>query len=61
MTSSRKLLFCILPLCAALCSVMHAQAATPDLLLSTPATPDAVEKGMQADGYSLAISAYNWG
>lgn len=61
MNSSRQLLFCVLPLCAALASATPAHASTPDLLLSTPATPDAVEKGMQADGYSLAISAYNWG
>ncbi|MCW0921141.1 DUF1214 domain-containing protein [Pseudomonas sp. RG1] len=61
MSPPRKLLFCALPLCVALGGVMPAQAAAPDLLLSTPATPDAVEKGMHADGYSLAISAYNWG
>ncbi|MFG6203299.1 DUF1254 domain-containing protein [Pseudomonas retamae] len=61
MTASRKRLICILPLCAALAGALQAQAATPDLLLSTPATPDVVEKGMHADGYSLAISAYNWG
>ena len=61
MSASRKLVFCILPLCVALGSVALAQASTPDLLLNTPATPDAVEKGLKADGYSLAISAYNWG
>ncbi len=61
MNSSRQWFLCVLPLCAALGSAMNAQASTPDLLLTTPATPDAVEKGMHADGYSLAISAYNWG
>lgn len=61
MNSPRQWFLCVLPLCAALGSAMNAQANTPDLLLTTPATPDAVEKGMHADGYSLAISAYNWG
>ncbi|WP_442114197.1 DUF1254 domain-containing protein [Pseudomonas sp. NUPR-001] len=59
MASSRKLLLCVLPFCLVLGH--GAQAAPADLLLSTPATPDNVQKGLQADGYSLAISAYNWG
>ena len=33
----------------------------PDALLTTPGTPEVVEKGLEADGYSLGILAYNWG
>lgn len=33
----------------------------PDTLLTTPGTPEVVEKGLEADGYSLGILAYNWG
>jgi hypothetical protein len=32
-----------------------------DKLLSTPTTPDVIAKGLEADGYQLAISAYSWG
>lgn len=50
-------------LCAALLVSMNAALAEPfpDKLLSTPGTPDVVEKGMEVDGYQLAVSAYNWG
>ncbi len=33
----------------------------PDALLTTPGTPEVVAKGLEADGYSLGILAYNWG
>jgi hypothetical protein len=32
-----------------------------DALLTTPATPEVIAKGLEADGYQLAISAYTWG
>ncbi|MEJ8848560.1 DUF1254 domain-containing protein [Variovorax rhizosphaerae] len=35
--------------------------STPDALLSTPATPEVVAKGLETDGYQLAVSAYTWG
>lgn len=44
---------------------MNATAAHPeaveDQLLLTPATPDVLAKGLEADAYSLGISAYSWG
>lgn len=33
----------------------------PDELLTTPGTPEVVAKGLEADAYALAISAYTWG
>jgi len=54
----------IAALLAATLATTHASAAQPkdtDELLTTPGTPDIVAKGMEADGYSLAISAYSWG
>lgn len=35
--------------------------AFPDPLLTTPGTPEVVEKGLKADGYSLGLLAYTWG
>ena len=32
-----------------------------DTLLTTPASPEIVAKGLEADGYQLGISAYTWG
>jgi hypothetical protein len=32
-----------------------------DRLLTTPATPEVLAKGLEADGYSLGVSAYTWG
>jgi hypothetical protein len=32
-----------------------------DALLTTPASPEVIAKGLEADGYQLGISAYNWG
>jgi hypothetical protein len=32
-----------------------------DALLTTPATPEVIAKGLEADGYQLGISAYTWG
>lgn len=61
MARSPKFTFAFIPLCFVLSGVTSIQASAPDLLINTPATPDIVEKGLQADGYSLAISAYNWG
>ena len=57
----RKTVFMVVPLCVSMAYAVYAQAAPTDLLLSTPASPEVVQKGLQADGYSLAISAYNWG
>ncbi|MEA3469576.1 MAG: DUF1214 domain-containing protein [Thermodesulfobacteriota bacterium] len=42
----------------------NAQAGSvqyPDALLTTPGTPEVVQKGLEADGYSLGIMAYTWG
>ncbi|ABR91385.1 Uncharacterized conserved protein [Janthinobacterium sp. Marseille] len=35
--------------------------AAPDALLNTPASPEVVAKGLETDGYQLAVSAYTWG
>lgn len=52
----------IFPIFIAAGGYASAQGSTPpDLLLSTPATPDVIQKGLHADGYSLAIAAYYWG
>lgn len=32
-----------------------------DALLTTPASPEVIAKGLEADGYQLGLSAYNWG
>jgi len=51
-------------LAAAMLAGTHSDAAQPnypDELLTMPGTPDIVAKGMEADGYSLAISAFSWG
>ncbi len=40
----------------------HVSGTTyPDPLLTTPGTPEIVNKGLEADGYSLGILAYTWG
>ncbi|AOX99334.1 DUF1254 domain-containing protein [Jeongeupia sp. USM3] len=52
----------VIALCLAASGHVSAQGnPPPDLLLTTPATPEVIHKGLQADGYSLAIAAYNWG
>ncbi|WP_028863286.1 DUF1254 domain-containing protein [Psychromonas aquimarina] len=33
----------------------------PDPLLTTPGTPEVTSQGLQADGYSLGVSAYSYG
>ncbi|UNK48553.1 DUF1214 domain-containing protein [Lysobacter sp. S4-A87] len=38
-----------------------APADGADALLTTPATPEVVAKGLETDGYQLAVSAYIWG
>lgn len=43
-----------------LCSA-HQALAAPDALLNTPASPEVVAKGLETDGYQLAVSAYTWG
>jgi hypothetical protein len=40
---------------------MAATPTYPDELLTTPGTPEVVAKGLEADGYALALSAYTWG
>lgn len=35
--------------------------AAQDALVNTPASPEVVAKGLETDGYQLAISAYTWG
>jgi hypothetical protein len=32
-----------------------------DALLTTPASPEVIAKGLEADGYQLGLSAYSWG
>ncbi|TXR46877.1 DUF1254 domain-containing protein [Phyllobacterium endophyticum] len=32
-----------------------------DPLLTTPATPEVIAKGLEVDGYQLGVSAYSWG
>lgn len=32
-----------------------------DELLTTPASPEVIARGLEADGYPLAVSAYCWG
>jgi hypothetical protein len=32
-----------------------------DALLTTPATPEVIAKGLEADGYQLGLSSYTWG
>jgi hypothetical protein len=32
-----------------------------DALLTTPASPEVIAKGLEADGYQLGLSAYTWG
>ena len=61
-TVTRKALVAI-GLCAGMAASMGNvwAASFPDKLLSTPGTPDVVEKGMEVDGYQLAVSAYSWG
>lgn len=39
----------------------HSEEAFEDKLLTTPATPEVIDKGLEADGYQLGISAYYWG
>lgn len=33
----------------------------PDALLTTPGTPEVIEKGLETDGYALGVLAYTWG
>jgi hypothetical protein len=47
--------------CLLLSSPLLASGPFPDPLLTTPGTPEVVAKGLEADGYHLGISAYNWG
>jgi hypothetical protein len=37
------------------------QAAFADALLTTPASPQVIATGLEADGYQLGLSAYCWG
>jgi Protein of unknown function (DUF1254) len=46
--------------------LLHPPGATlaeevDDRLLSTPASPEVIAKGLEADGYQLGSSAYSWG
>jgi hypothetical protein len=46
--------------------LLHPSGATlaeeaDDPLLSTPASPEVIAKGLEADGYQLGLSAYTWG
>jgi hypothetical protein len=38
-----------------------APAEPDDALLTTPATPAVIARGLEADGYQLGIAAYTWG
>lgn len=44
-------------------SITTLAAAEPfeDKLLTTPASPEVLAKGLEADGYALGVSAYTWG
>lgn len=42
-------------------TVAHSEEAFEDKLLTTPATPEVIDKGLEADGYQLGLSAYTWG
>jgi hypothetical protein len=42
-------------------SVVALAQGFDDALLTTPGSPAVIAKGLEADGYQLGISAYNWG
>ncbi|RWU22861.1 DUF1254 domain-containing protein [Pseudomonas alkylphenolica] len=44
-----------------LASQAHADGNFPDPLISTPPTPETIQKGLEADGYSQTINGYIWG
>jgi hypothetical protein len=39
----------------------RAAESFPDALLTTPGSPDVIQKGLEADGYALGLLAYTWG
>jgi hypothetical protein len=42
-------------------SVARSAEQFDDALLTTPASPEVIAKGLEADGYQLGLSAYSWG
>lgn len=58
-----KKLSVIVPLLLAPLSAgaMASQPAFPDPLLTTAGTPENVLQGLETDGYTLGVMAYNWG
>ena len=61
-TLNRQLL--LLPLLAILSFLSPVAASaeeSDDALLTTPGSPEVIAKGLEADGYQLGLSAYNWG
>jgi hypothetical protein len=50
-----------LALCWAFSGPLSAAETYEDKLLTTPATPEVLAKGLEADGYQLGVSAYTWG
>ncbi|MFV0594111.1 DUF1254 domain-containing protein [Shewanella sp.] len=57
-----KLKICVLSISLAIGGNASAQInSSQDLLLSTPGSPEVIQKGQRADGYSLAVMAYYWG
>jgi hypothetical protein len=54
----------LLPLMASLSFLPAANVSAeefPDPMLTTPGSPAVIAKGLEADGYQLGLSAYNWG
>lgn len=47
-------------LVASAASPVSAQQSWPDTLLTTPGTPENVEKGLEVDAYQLGVSAWVW-
>lgn len=45
----------------ALAGYAHADGNFPDPLVSTPPTPENVQKGLEIDGYTQTINGYIWG
>lgn len=63
MKPSPRMMFLALPFFIAMNSAYANgdASSSPDLLLTTPSSPEVIQKGLEADGYALAISAYSWG
>ena len=58
---SRSVIPLALALCWAFSGPLSAAETYEDRLLTTPATPEVLAKGLEADGYQLGVSVYTWG